>query len=230
MNNLYLQHHGIKGQKWGRRRFQNVDGSYTSSGKTRYGIGDGKTNNGDNKKKMSTAKKVAIGVGVAATVAGSIYVANRANKILTKSLSERTSELGKSMVTQSHTMDMKASEIMNWADRSKLSGNHEAARLERVKATRMFDQAEKMRREGFGNMIKARNKNFSKKELIGEAKQLRKDIKDTKNTNLKYFRRAADMYDDFGRPNYDKKTMRSYEAWARRNARVATKKHYSHLL
>ena len=30
-----LYHHGIKGQKWGIRRFQNVDGSYTSEGKAR---------------------------------------------------------------------------------------------------------------------------------------------------------------------------------------------------
>ena len=33
----YLAHHGIKGQKWGVRRFQNPDGSYTSAGKERYG-------------------------------------------------------------------------------------------------------------------------------------------------------------------------------------------------
>lgn len=33
-----LRHHGILGQKWGVRRFQNADGSYTSAGKKRYGI------------------------------------------------------------------------------------------------------------------------------------------------------------------------------------------------
>ena len=32
-----LQHHGIKGQKWGRRRFQNADGSLTQLGRFRYG-------------------------------------------------------------------------------------------------------------------------------------------------------------------------------------------------
>lgn len=31
-----LYHHGIKGQKWGVRRFQNVDGSLTNAGKKRY--------------------------------------------------------------------------------------------------------------------------------------------------------------------------------------------------
>jgi len=34
-----LYHHGIKGQKWGVRRFQNEDGSLTSKGKSRYGKG-----------------------------------------------------------------------------------------------------------------------------------------------------------------------------------------------
>jgi hypothetical protein len=31
-----LYHHGIKGQKWGRRRFQNPDGSLTPAGEKRY--------------------------------------------------------------------------------------------------------------------------------------------------------------------------------------------------
>lgn len=32
----YLQHHGILGQKWGIRRFQNPDGSLTAEGRRRY--------------------------------------------------------------------------------------------------------------------------------------------------------------------------------------------------
>ena len=36
MNNNYLYHHGILGQRWGVRRFQNVDGSYTAAGKKKY--------------------------------------------------------------------------------------------------------------------------------------------------------------------------------------------------
>ena len=34
--NYALYHHGIKGQKWGIRRFQNKDGSLTSAGEIRY--------------------------------------------------------------------------------------------------------------------------------------------------------------------------------------------------
>ena len=34
----HLEHHGILGMKWGIRRFQNKDGSYTAEGKKRYGF------------------------------------------------------------------------------------------------------------------------------------------------------------------------------------------------
>lgn len=37
MNNRYLAHHGIRGMRWGVRRYQNSDGTLTSEGKKRYG-------------------------------------------------------------------------------------------------------------------------------------------------------------------------------------------------
>lgn len=35
-NEEFLLHYGIKGQKWGIRRFQNKDGSLTAAGRKRY--------------------------------------------------------------------------------------------------------------------------------------------------------------------------------------------------
>lgn len=43
-----LAHHGIKGQKWGRRRFQNEDGSLTAEGRKRYGVDEETFNGGKN--------------------------------------------------------------------------------------------------------------------------------------------------------------------------------------
>lgn len=37
----FMYHHGIRGQRWGRRRYQDMEGHYTAEGRERYGIGDG---------------------------------------------------------------------------------------------------------------------------------------------------------------------------------------------
>lgn len=52
----HIEHHGILGQKWGIRRFQNPDGSYTAAGRERYS----KNSDSNNKKSISfdDAKKM----------------------------------------------------------------------------------------------------------------------------------------------------------------------------
>ena len=44
MNDKYLEHHGVKGQKWGIRRYQDSNGNLTSEGKKHYGITDNDIN------------------------------------------------------------------------------------------------------------------------------------------------------------------------------------------
>ncbi len=67
----YLAHHGIKGQKWGVRRFQNPDGSLTQEGYQHWGLNpDGSKFRGKRKKDYtdataSTVKKTAAGTAAA---------------------------------------------------------------------------------------------------------------------------------------------------------------------
>ena len=40
MSNTYILHSGVKGMRWGVRRYQNEDGSLTEAGRKRYGYGN----------------------------------------------------------------------------------------------------------------------------------------------------------------------------------------------
>ena len=59
MSNAWLAHHGIVGQKWGVRRFQNSDGSLTSAGKKRYLNSDSKEKPDFSKMSYDEEKKYA---------------------------------------------------------------------------------------------------------------------------------------------------------------------------
>ena len=71
-----LYHHGIKGMKWGVRRYQNTDGSYTAAGKSRRSSsGSGKSGmSSKTKSRLKTAAKVA---GAAALAGGAAYAISR---------------------------------------------------------------------------------------------------------------------------------------------------------
>ena len=57
---VYLAHHGIKGQRWGVRRFQNPDGSLTAAGARRIRTLKGRSEKIDSKKsKLNSARNVA---------------------------------------------------------------------------------------------------------------------------------------------------------------------------
>jgi hypothetical protein len=77
-----LCHYGIKGQKWGLRRFQNKDGSLKAAGRKRY-ADDGGSGAPAKRKGMSasTKKKLMVGAGIALATAATIYAIENPNVV-----------------------------------------------------------------------------------------------------------------------------------------------------
>ena len=65
-----LRHHGVKGMRWGVRRYQNKDGSLTPAGKKRYG--DNPDDAETQAKTHKTAKRVATALLMTATATAAV--------------------------------------------------------------------------------------------------------------------------------------------------------------
>lgn len=99
-----LEHHGILGMQWGKRRFQNSNGSLTDEGRARYGVSketSKKISKAEAKKKSTIdaikrgAKIAAVAAAVAIPVSIAVKSYNKRHEfeLLNKSVEEYTKEL-----------------------------------------------------------------------------------------------------------------------------------------
>lgn len=116
MNEQYLVHFGIKGQKWGVRRFQNEDRTWTEAGKERYGSGgdsDKKGSGGGTSKsgrkgltegQKKALKTAAIVAGTAAVAGLAVYGATKYVDAVKTEAFNQTMESGKRAIAQQESM------------------------------------------------------------------------------------------------------------------------------
>lgn len=97
MDKVYLAHHGVKGQRWGVRRYQNEDGSLTSAGRKRYDVNeDGTTNIKEKYRKGQNVR------GVAKSAVGGLLVSRGVRSLVNvkKSQTSFGSKSGKKAINR----------------------------------------------------------------------------------------------------------------------------------
>lgn len=111
-SNGELYHAGVKGMKWGVRRYQKKDGSLTSAGKKRYNDSE----NNPEQQKKSRIKKIAIAGGVVAGTALAAFGAYKLNKAINDKAFKKAQEVGKARVDV-----ILGKKKMSWGDLDRLA-------------------------------------------------------------------------------------------------------------
>lgn len=170
----FIAHHGIKGQKWGLRRFQNSDGSLTTLGRARYGVG-------------AAAKKTGNALGKAGSAAGKA-IGKAARKAIGRQTDEELdAELAKARKT--HERAMKKAEIEDLTGKKKklsqMTDQEVDQYINRLSKERTVRQAEndlkRMNRSNFSNFMH----DLKTKSYEGIAEGAKRGISDYTSARIK---------------------------------------------
>ena len=178
-----LYHHGIKGQKWGVRRWQNSDGTFNAAGKERYfGNGAGENNKPVSSRKSNSSsvekehkgltdkqkKALKIGAAVAGTALVA-YGAYKLNQASTKALMDSYSEVGDIFTKSYLESHNDALSSIKYATEARNSGDHGLANrmFEKSKTVGAFGKIDQQEADRLYD--KAFYKDFDKKERLDAA-------------------------------------------------------------
>lgn len=162
-----LTHHGILGQKWGVRRFQNKDGSLTAAGRKHQRGTSGEPEHASNKTSTNLKKAAKIGAAVVATGLAA-YGAYKLNSKITANLIDDSVELGRTYLRQADILAKAASETMNLADRARFLSDKDlskaAVTYNKHQAQNYDRDATNLRDLGFQNIKRAQSGRYTAAE------------------------------------------------------------------
>ena len=157
-----LYHHGIKGQKWGVRRFQNPDGTLTAAGRKRYTDENGRGDSSGNGRKRGLTDRQKKAIKVGAAIAGTTAVAALAAYAGSKYVKE-AKEVAAAFNAHAETRDIISKErkyALNEIERDYGRSKKDRAAFEQYIKKRdeemaVFDEAEDLNRKDYGDLVRS---------------------------------------------------------------------------
>ena len=184
ISNDELYHHGVVGMHWGVRRYQNADGSLKPAGRKRYTEGGEKKQLTDEEraarkaKIKSTAKKVAIGVGVTALVAAGTYAAVKYNNKTMAEAKQIMSDAHKKRVDE--YLEQAEQKLQQQAFAASMYSQFDRVHQGNTEGGKAWARAEGRYRNELNNVLKEKNvySNAAKRHMADKAvqRQAQKEI------------------------------------------------------
>ena len=138
-----LCHHGVKNQKWGRRLYQNPDGSLTPLGRIHYGIGEKRQEAAANRKKKVQNKQLEKARAAKAAIAKNKETETQKTQDR-EAIKQRAIQTGNATEISKFASEMSTAELASVIDRiNKLKNLSDLAAAERPKVVTGREKVEK---------------------------------------------------------------------------------------
>lgn len=179
--NDFIQHHGVKDQKWGVRRYQNPDGSLTELGRRRLGYGKRR------KAKEGTKKKNLLSNPVkAAKKSGYLSTKDLKSAIEKAELANKLRELNSTAKEQARNARLSAIERLSEVrQKTKLNKQEVKRQKEQAELSRQAAKAKEAENKGKASAEKWKNRATKLKNIVEVGKALKTLSDDAGITNKK---------------------------------------------
>lgn len=176
---LVLSHHGIKGMRWGIRRFQRKDGSLTSAGKRRYGLDDKSKETIEERRARVLNSTNASEIYKNRNILTTAEINERLNRIDTerrlKEVSEKSKKTGFDYVDRALKVGRKINEVYEFTNTPVMKALKKKLGLEKVEERlgldKVYEMRDKLSDKQLQDALRRATTEKSIKRILDESKQ-----------------------------------------------------------